>query len=93
MFQLQQLENDMSSVELESQKINEHLSSLALIQEALDEETDKYNKLLTSNQNKFSTSAHLIDQKQATIVSLTTKISNIAASTGVSEPYRFILII
>ncbi|XP_013873924.1 coiled-coil domain-containing protein 40, partial [Austrofundulus limnaeus] len=80
-LQLQQLENDMTSVEQESQKINEHLSSLALIQEALDEETDKYNKLLTSTQTRFSTSARLIDQKQATILNLKAKISKITAST------------
>ncbi|XP_013856157.1 coiled-coil domain-containing protein 40 [Austrofundulus limnaeus] len=80
-LQLQQLENDMTSVEQESQKINEHLSSLALIQEALDEETDKYNKLLTSTQTRFSTSARLIDQKQATILSLNANISKITART------------
>uniref|UniRef100_A0A3Q3GWU8 Coiled-coil domain 40 molecular ruler complex subunit n=1 Tax=Kryptolebias marmoratus TaxID=37003 RepID=A0A3Q3GWU8_KRYMA len=82
MCQLQQVENDTSLVELETLKVSERLSSLALIQEALNEETDQNNKLLTSSQTDFSTFARLIEQKQAAIASITKKISVIAASTG-----------
>lgn len=83
MCQLQQMENDMLTIAQESQQINERLSSLALIQEALIKEADKYNKLLTASQTNFSSSARLIEQKQVTIANLTKKISIIAANTGV----------
>lgn len=83
MCQLRQMENDMLTVAQESQQINERLSSLALIQEALIKEADKYNKLLTASQTNFSSSARLIEQKQVTIANLTKKISIIAANTGV----------
>lgn len=83
MCQVQQVDNDMLSVAQECQQVNERLSSLALVQDALIKEADKYNELLTASQSSFSSSARLIEQKQVTISSLTKKISIIAANTGV----------
>ncbi|XP_035492156.1 coiled-coil domain-containing protein 40 isoform X1 [Scophthalmus maximus] len=80
--QLWQLENELVAVGLESSEVSQHLESLALTQEALDEEIAKLNKLLTSNQAKISSFIILIEQKQATIASYNRKISEIAASTG-----------
>lgn len=74
------------AVGLESSEVSQHLESLALTQEALDEEIAKLNKLLTSNQAKISSFIILIEQKQATIASYNRKISEIAASTGVRDP-------
>lgn len=71
---------------LESSKVGQHLDSLALTQEALDEEITKYNKLLSSNQAKISSFITVIGQKQATIAKYNRKISQIAASTGVRCP-------
>lgn len=68
---------------LESSEVGQHLDSLALTQEALDEEIAKYNKLLSSNQAKISSFITDIGQKQATISKYNRKISQIAASTGV----------
>ncbi|XP_037546378.1 coiled-coil domain-containing protein 40, partial [Nematolebias whitei] len=82
MCQLQQMDNDMLTIAQENQQINERLSSLSLIQEALINEADKHNKLLTVSQTNFSSSARLIEQKQVTIANLTKKISIIAANTG-----------
>ncbi|XP_038570330.1 coiled-coil domain-containing protein 40 isoform X2 [Micropterus salmoides] len=80
--QLWQLENDVLVVGLESSKVGQHLDSLAVTQEALDEEIAKYNKLLTANQTKISSFVLLISQKQATIANYNKKIFQIAASTG-----------
>lgn len=73
----------MAAVGLESSEVGQHLDSLALTQEALDEEIAKYNKLLSSNQAKISSFITVIGQKQATISKYNRKISQIAASTGV----------
>ncbi|TKS69266.1 Coiled-coil domain-containing protein 40 [Collichthys lucidus] len=80
--QLWQLENDVKIVELESSELSQHLDSLALTQEALNEEITKYNKLLTSSEAKVSSFVTLIGQKQATISNYNKKIYEIAASTG-----------
>ncbi|XP_044044651.1 coiled-coil domain-containing protein 40 [Siniperca chuatsi] len=80
--QLWQLENDVVAVGLESSMVGQHLDSLALTQEALDEEIAKYNKLLTSNQTKISSFVIVIGQKQATIANYNKKICQIAASSG-----------
>ncbi|XP_010732432.3 coiled-coil domain-containing protein 40 [Larimichthys crocea] len=80
--QLWQLENDVKIVGLESSELSQHLDSLALTQEALDEEFTKYNKLLTSSEAKVSSFVTLIGQKQATIANYNKKIYEIAASTG-----------
>lgn len=75
----------MVATGLESSEVSQHLDSLALTQEALDEEIAKYNKLLTSNQAKISSLITLIGQKQATIASYNIKIGQITASTGVRD--------
>lgn len=71
------------AVRLESSMVSQHLDSLALTQEALDEEIAKYNKLLSSNQAKISSFVTLIGQKQTTISNYNKKIYQIVASTGV----------
>lgn len=68
---------------LESSMISQNLDSLALTQEAVDEEISKFNKLLSSNQAKMSSFLILIGQKQTTITNYTKRIYQIVASTGV----------
>uniref|UniRef100_A0A3P8TBS3 Coiled-coil domain 40 molecular ruler complex subunit n=1 Tax=Amphiprion percula TaxID=161767 RepID=A0A3P8TBS3_AMPPE len=82
MCQLQQLENEILTVRLQNQQVDQHVNSLAVTQQALDEEIAKYNKLLTLNQNKVSSFVTLIDQKQTTIATCKTKICQITSSTG-----------
>lgn len=77
-------------VGLESSKVGQHLDSLAVTQEALDEEIAKYNKLLTANQTKISSFVLLISQKQATIANYNKKIFQIAASTGVRDSFVYV---
>ncbi|TDH16399.1 hypothetical protein EPR50_G00020560 [Perca flavescens] len=85
MSQLWQLENDVVVVGLESSEVGQHLDSLAITQEALDEEITKFNKLLATNQNKISSFATLIGQKQATIANYNKKLYEIAARTGTED--------
>nr|XP_046258864.1 coiled-coil domain-containing protein 40 isoform X2 [Scatophagus argus] len=80
--QLWQLENNIAAVGLESSEVSQHLDSLALTQEALDEEITKYNKLLTFNQDNISSFITHIRQKQDTITNYNKKIHQITASTG-----------
>ncbi|XP_060941517.1 coiled-coil domain-containing protein 40 [Limanda limanda] len=80
--QLWQLENEVVTVGLESIEVSQHLESLSLAQEALDEEITKYNKFLTTNQDKISSFHTLIEQKETTIANYNRKISKITASTG-----------
>lgn len=70
---------------LESSEVGQRLDSLAITQEALDEEVANFNKLLASNQAKISSFITLIKQKQSTITSYNRQIYQIAASTGVRE--------
>ncbi|XP_067440355.1 coiled-coil domain-containing protein 40 [Thunnus thynnus] len=80
--QLWQLEGEVVAVRLESSMVSQHLDSLALTQETLDEEIAKYNKLLSSNQAKISSFVTLIGQKQTTITTYNKRIYQIVASTG-----------
>ncbi|XP_053183141.1 coiled-coil domain-containing protein 40 [Scomber japonicus] len=80
--QLWQLESEIVAVRLESSMISQNLDSLALTQEAVDEEISKFNKLLSSNQAKMSSFLILIGQKQTTITNYTKRIYQIVASTG-----------
>ncbi|XP_029295682.1 coiled-coil domain-containing protein 40, partial [Cottoperca gobio] len=80
--QLWQLENDVLAVGLESSEVGQHLDSLALTLETLDEKIAKYNKLLTSNRTKMSSLVTLIGQNQASIANYNKNIYQIAASTG-----------
>ncbi|XP_041838285.1 coiled-coil domain-containing protein 40 [Melanotaenia boesemani] len=82
MQRLQQVENGIFSMKLEKHKVNEYVNSLVLIQQALDEEVAKYNKLLVAGQARLSSFVHLIKQKQAIIFTCANKISQIVASTG-----------
>lgn len=88
---MRQLENDVVVVGLESSEVSQHLDSLTLTQEALDEEITKHNKLLMSNQSKFSSFVTFISQKQSTIASYNKKIYQIAASTGVRDSVETVI--
>ena len=78
-----QLENDVVAVGQEISKASQHLESLGLITEALDEKIARSNKLLTTIQAKMSSFVTLIAQKQASIATCNKKIYQIAAKTGV----------
>ncbi|KAM7393646.1 hypothetical protein PAMP_020503 [Pampus punctatissimus] len=80
--QLWQMESEVVAVRLESSVVSQHLDSLALTQQALDEEIANYNKLLSSNQAKISSFVTLIGQKQTTITNYNKKIYQVTASTG-----------
>ncbi|MEQ2247550.1 hypothetical protein ILYODFUR_010445 [Ilyodon furcidens] len=82
MHQLQLLERDTLSVKLESQKVEQQINSLALTVETLNEEINKYQKLLTSHENSFSSLVRQMKQKEKTIATLNNRISNIVESTG-----------
>lgn len=84
MYQLKQSEEVVLVVKLESQLVSQRVDSLALTQEALDQEITKYNKLITAIEAKLTSSVRVIEQKQSTIIGYNTKISQIAATTGVS---------
>lgn len=85
MYQLKQSEEEVLVVKLESQLVSQRVDSLALTQEALDQEIAKSNKLITAIQAKVTSSVRVIEQKQSTIIGYNKKISQIAASTGVSD--------
>ncbi|KAM7418487.1 hypothetical protein PAMA_015890 [Pampus argenteus] len=80
--QLWQLESEVVAVRLESSVVGQHLDSLSLTQQTLDEEIASYNNLLSSNQAKFTSFVTLIGQKQTTITNYNKKIHQVAASTG-----------
>ncbi|XP_039860621.1 coiled-coil domain-containing protein 40 [Simochromis diagramma] len=82
MYQLKQSEEEVLVVKLESQLVSQRVDSLALTQEALDQEITKYNKLITAIEAKLTSSVRVIEQKQSTIIGYNTKISQIAATTG-----------
>lgn len=84
MYQLKQSEEEVLAVKLESQLVSQRVDSLALIQEAVDQEITKYNKLITAIEAKVTSSIRVIEQKQSTIIGYNKKISQIAATTGVS---------
>ncbi|KAF3851908.1 hypothetical protein F7725_005263, partial [Dissostichus mawsoni] len=81
-FRLWQLENDVVAVGQEISKASQHLESLGLTTEALDEKIARSNKLLTTIQAKMSSFVTLIAQKQASIATCNKKIYQIAAKTG-----------
>ncbi|XP_010775222.1 coiled-coil domain-containing protein 40, partial [Notothenia coriiceps] len=81
-FRLWQLENDVVAVGQEISKASQHLESLGLTMEALDEKIARSNKLLTTIQAKMSSFVTLIAQKQASIATCNKKIYEIAAKTG-----------
>lgn len=69
----------------ESSEVSQHLESLTLTQEALEEEIAKSNKLLTSDHAKIASFVTLIGQKQTTIATYKKKIYQIVARTGVRD--------
>ncbi|XP_031722936.1 coiled-coil domain-containing protein 40 [Anarrhichthys ocellatus] len=83
--QLWHLENDVVAMGLESSEVGQHLDSLTLTQEGLDEEIAKYTESLTINQAKSSSFGTLIGQKQATMSRYNNKIHQIAEKTGTED--------
>ncbi|XP_070710661.1 coiled-coil domain-containing protein 40 [Pempheris klunzingeri] len=81
-YQLWQQEHDIMAMGLESAKVHQHLESLAVTQETLDEEIAKHNNLVTFKQAKIESFVRLITQKQTTITTYNKKIYQIASSTG-----------
>ncbi|KAJ4944290.1 hypothetical protein JOQ06_012834 [Pogonophryne albipinna] len=81
-FRLWQLENDVVALGQEISKDSQHLESLGLTTEALDEKIARSNKLLTTIQAKMSSFVTLIAQKQGSIATCNKKIYQIAAKTG-----------
>ncbi|KAK5927122.1 hypothetical protein CgunFtcFv8_022641 [Champsocephalus gunnari] len=81
-FRLWQLENDVVALGQEISKASQHLESLGLTTEALDEKIDRSNKLLTTIEAKMSSFMTLIAHKQASIATCNKKIYQIAAKTG-----------
>ncbi|CAB1433869.1 unnamed protein product [Pleuronectes platessa] len=80
--QLWQLENEVVTVGLEIIEVTQHLESLSVTQEALDEEKAKYQRMITSNQAQITLFNALIEKKETTIANYNRKISKITASTG-----------
>ncbi|XP_060941531.1 coiled-coil domain-containing protein 40-like [Limanda limanda] len=80
--QLWQLENEVVTVGLESIEVSQHLESLSLAQEALDEEKAKLQRMITANQAQITSFNGLIEKKETTIANFNRKISKITASTG-----------
>uniref|UniRef100_A0A3Q4HMW8 Coiled-coil domain 40 molecular ruler complex subunit n=1 Tax=Neolamprologus brichardi TaxID=32507 RepID=A0A3Q4HMW8_NEOBR len=82
MYQLKLSEEEVLAVKLESQLVSQRVDSLALTQEALDQEITNYNKLITAIEAKLTSSVRVIEHKQSTIIGYNKKISQIAATTG-----------
>ncbi|KAM6939593.1 coiled-coil domain-containing protein 40 [Xenentodon cancila] len=78
----EQLMNELLSARLESQQVEQQVSILALTQEALDEELDKCNKLLTTSESQMSSLVQVINQKGQTITNYNHRLSQIKARTG-----------
>uniref|UniRef100_A0A665UPX6 Coiled-coil domain containing 40 n=1 Tax=Echeneis naucrates TaxID=173247 RepID=A0A665UPX6_ECHNA len=78
----EKVKNGFTEIEKQSSEVSQHLDSLAITEETLDEEIAKLNKLVTSNQDKIASFIVLIGQKQSTIAGYDRKISQITASTG-----------
>lgn len=83
MQKLQRLENEVLAARMESQQIEQHVDSLMVTQEALDEEIMKYEESLTLTESKISSLVKLIKQRQTAIANCNAKISQITARTGV----------
>uniref|UniRef100_A0A3B5M172 Coiled-coil domain containing 40 n=1 Tax=Xiphophorus couchianus TaxID=32473 RepID=A0A3B5M172_9TELE len=80
--QLQRQETDTFSVKLECQKVEQHVNSLTISVESLDEEINKYNKLLNSHENTYASLVRQIRQKETTINTLKIRIAKIVEITG-----------
>ncbi|KAI4832920.1 hypothetical protein KUCAC02_015856, partial [Chaenocephalus aceratus] len=81
-LRLWQLESDVVALGQEISKASQHLESLGLTTEALDEKIARSNTLLTTIQAKMSSFMTLIAHKQASIATCNKKIYQIAAKTG-----------
>ncbi|KAM3864676.1 coiled-coil domain-containing protein 40 [Diretmus argenteus] len=80
--QLWQLENEIAAVGLERSEVSQHLDSLALTQDALEQEIAKRNKLVMAYQANSTNSVTIFERKQVTINNYNKKILQIQASSG-----------
>lgn len=80
--ELWQKEDEMTAVALESNKVSNHLESLAFTQDALDDEIGKYDKSVMFTQAAVTSILGVIQQKQNMIAAYNRKIGQIVASTG-----------
>lgn len=83
MNQLQRQETDTLSVKLECQKVEQHVNRLTISVESLDEEINKYNRLLNSHENTFASLVRQMRQKETAINTLKIRIAKIVEITGV----------
>lgn len=83
MHQVHLLENELLAVRLESQNLEEHLTSLAFTQKALNDKIADYNKTLTLNQAKLSSLLQDIEQNWAAVNHCNKKIAQITLNTEV----------
>uniref|UniRef100_A0A3P9KYC4 Coiled-coil domain containing 40 n=1 Tax=Oryzias latipes TaxID=8090 RepID=A0A3P9KYC4_ORYLA len=81
MHQVHLLENELLAVRLESQNLEEHLTSRAFTQRALNDKIADYNKTLTLNQAKLSSLLQDIEQKWAAVSHCNKKIAHIMLNT------------
>ncbi|XP_043971231.1 coiled-coil domain-containing protein 40 [Gambusia affinis] len=82
MNQLQRQETDTLSVKLECQKVEQHVNRLTISVESLDEEINKYNRLLNSHENTFASLVRQMRQKETAINTLKIRIAKIVEITG-----------
>ncbi|XP_056136486.1 coiled-coil domain-containing protein 40 [Lampris incognitus] len=80
--QLQQLENELAMVRLESSEVSQCLDDLVPALEALEKDITERNKLLTTCQAKIASQVIIIERNQATITTYNKKIKQIQESTG-----------
>lgn len=85
MNQLLHLERDILKMKLEYQNLDQTNNILTLTVEKLDEEIERFNKLMTLEENSFSSTVLQIKQKETEIIVLEKRISHIVESTGVSN--------
>lgn len=65
--------------------MEQHVNSLTISVESLDEEINKYNKLLNSHENTYASLVRQIRQKETTINTLKIRIAKIVEITGVRD--------
>ncbi|XP_015231305.1 PREDICTED: coiled-coil domain-containing protein 40 [Cyprinodon variegatus] len=82
MNQLLHLERDILKMKLEYQNLDQTNNILTLTVEKLDEEIKRFNKLMTLEENSFSSTVLQIKQKETEIIVLEKRISHIVESTG-----------
>ncbi|CAJ1053287.1 coiled-coil domain-containing protein 40 isoform X2 [Xyrichtys novacula] len=80
--QLWQLERNIGAVELENNKVSQHLGSLAVIQKDFDDQISEKTKLLAANERKRSSFFTLIERQGTIKANYYKQIHQITARTG-----------